>query len=85
MENEQKGNPNEGGPKFSSYWINAVIALFLLGLNFYTMSEGSKDPIQFSRLEEMIADEAVDKIVVVTNLRQAQVYIKEEKTVSGSI
>ncbi|MEL7221505.1 MAG: ATP-dependent zinc metalloprotease FtsH [Bacteroidota bacterium] len=79
MENEQKGNPNEGGPKFSSYWIYAVIALFLLGLNFYTMSEGSKDPIQFSRLEEMIADEAVEKIVVVTNLRQAQVYIKEDK------
>lgn len=79
MENENKGNSNEGGPKFSSYWIYAVIALFLLGLNFYTMSEGSRDPIQYDRLEEMIADEAVEDIIVITNLKQAQIYIKEEK------
>ena len=59
MENENKGNSTGGGPKFSSYWIYAVIALFLLALNFYTMSEGNRDPIQYDRLEEMIADRAV--------------------------
>lgn len=79
MENENKGNSSEGGPKFSSYWIYAIIALFLLGLNFYTMSEGSREPINYDRLEEMIADKAVEKIVVVSNLKQAQVYIKENK------
>lgn len=79
MEEKNKGNSNEGGPKFSSYWIYAVIALFLLGLNFYTMSEGSRDPIQYDRLEEMIADNAVDDIVVITNLKQAHIYIKEQK------
>jgi AFG3 family protein len=79
MEKENKGNPNEGGPKFSSYWIYAVIAIFLLGLNFYTMSEGSREPIQYDRLEEMIADRAVDDIIVITNLKQAQIYIKESK------
>lgn len=79
MENENKGNPNEGGPKFSSYWIYAIIAVFLLGLNFYTMSEGSREPIQYDRLEEMIADNAVEDIIVVTNLKQAQIYLKESK------
>jgi cell division protease FtsH len=79
MEKENKGNPNEGGPKFSSYWIYAVIAIFLLGLNFYTMSEGNREPIQYDRLEEMIADRAVDDIIVITNLKQAQIYIKESK------
>ncbi|WP_367392508.1 ATP-dependent zinc metalloprotease FtsH [Lewinella sp. LCG006] len=79
MEKENKGNPNEGGPKFSSYWIYAVIAIFLLGLNFYTMSEGNREPIQYDRLEEMIADRAVDKVIVITNLKQAQIYIKESK------
>lgn len=79
MENENRDNPSEGGPKFSSYWIYAVIALFLLGLNFYTMSEGSKEPINYDRLEEMIADKAVEKIVVLSNIKQAQVYIKENK------
>ncbi|MGH1436823.1 MAG: ATP-dependent zinc metalloprotease FtsH [Lewinella sp.] len=79
MENENKGNPNEGGPKFSSYWIYAIIAVFLLGLNFYTMSEGSREPIQYDRLEEMIADNAIEDIIVVTNLKQAQIYLKESK------
>ena len=77
MEKENKGNSNEGGPKFSSYWIYAVIAIFLLGLNFYTMSEGNREPIQYDRLEEMIADRAVEKVIVITNLKQAQIYIKE--------
>ncbi|PSR11554.1 MAG: AAA family ATPase [Bacteroidetes bacterium] len=79
MENEKKGNSNEGGPKFSSYWIYAIIALFLLALNFYTMSEGNRDPIQYDRLQEMIADDAIDHIIVVTNLKQAQIYLKESK------
>ncbi len=79
MENENKEQPNDSKPKFSSYWIYAVIAVFLLGLNFYTMSEGNKDPIQFTRLEEMLADRAVEKIVVFNNLKQAHIYIKDEK------
>jgi cell division protease FtsH len=79
MEKENKGDPNEGGPKFSSYWIYAVIAIFLLGLNFYTMSEGNREPIQYDRLEGMIADGAVEDIIVITNLKQAQIYIKESK------
>jgi AFG3 family protein len=76
----QGNNSNEGGgPKFSSYWIYAIIAVFLLGLNIYTMSESSRDPINYDRLEEMIADQAVEKIVVVSNLKQAQIYLREEK------
>lgn len=80
MDKENRGNSNEGGgPKFSSYWIYAVIALFLLGLNFYTMSESSRDPIQYERLEEMIADDAVAKIEVITNQNLAYIYIKDTK------
>ncbi|RME94090.1 MAG: ATP-dependent metallopeptidase FtsH/Yme1/Tma family protein, partial [Bacteroidetes bacterium] len=81
MSKENQGNnSNEGGgPKFSSYWIYAIIAVFLLGLNIYTMSESSREPISYDRLEEMIADRAIEKIVVVTNLKQAQIYLKEEK------
>lgn len=79
MENENRGNSGEGGPKFSSYWIYAIIALFLLALNVFTMSEGSRDPISYSRLEAMIADDAVDSIVVITNMDQAHIYIKKSK------
>ncbi len=81
MENKNnKGNKEgkSGGPKFNTYWIYGVIALFLLALNFYSVSEGSKDPIAFNRLEKMISDQAVEKIVVINN-KTAQIYIKESK------
>ncbi len=81
MENKNKKGNKEGkpgGPKFNTYWIYGVIALFLLALNFYSVSEGSKDPIAFNRLEKMISDQAVEKIVVINN-KTAQVYIKESK------
>ncbi|GJM36589.1 MAG: ATP-dependent zinc metalloprotease FtsH [Saprospiraceae bacterium] len=81
MENKNKKDNKEGkpgGPKFNTYWIYGVIALFLLALNFYSVSEGSKDPIAFNRLEKMISDEAVQKIVVINN-KTAQIYIKESK------
>jgi len=74
--NNEKSNP---GPKFSSYWIYAIIALFLLGINFYSMSEGTRESIQWDRLEEMIAAGDIDKIEGITNLNQAHIYIKKDK------
>lgn len=79
MENDNNGKQPSGAPRFSSYWIYAVIALFLLGLNFYSMSEGSRDPITQDRLKKMIADNAVEKILVITNQNIAEVYISEAK------
>jgi cell division protease FtsH len=79
MENDNNGRPPSGGPRFGSYWIYAVIALFLLGLNFYSMSEGSRDPITQDRLKKMITDNAVEKILVITNQNIAEVYIREAK------
>jgi cell division protease FtsH len=74
MENENKNN-KPGTPKFTSYWIYGVIALFLVGLNFYGISEGTKDTITFNRLEELIQNREVSKIVVV-NERIAQIHVK---------
>lgn len=79
MENDNNGKQPSGAPRFSSYWIYAVIALFLLGLNFYSMSEGSRDPITQDRLKKMIADNAVEKILVITNQNIAEVYVREAK------
>jgi len=73
MENENKNN-KPGTPKFTSYWIYGVIALFLVGLNFYGISEGTKDTITFNRLEELIQNREVSKIVIV-NERIAQIHV----------
>lgn len=80
MENN-KNNTDENKsrpPKFSSFWIYGVIALFLLALNIYTMSEGTKEQISMNRLEDMIVSGDVDKLVVL-NERYAHIYIKEDR------
>jgi AFG3 family protein len=83
MENKSNDNNNSeekpgGGPRFSTYWIYGIIALFLLGLNFYGMSEGSKEQISWNRLRQMIVDRDVAKIEVI-NEKRAHIYIKEGK------
>jgi AFG3 family protein len=78
--NNNNGNrdPKPGRPGFGSYWIYGVIAILLLALNFYSMSKGSKEPISLNRLQEMLVDQAVERLVVI-NERTARVYIKPEK------
>ncbi len=73
--NKKKEDKKPGGPKFNSYWIYGIIALFLLGLNFLGMAEGSQEQIERNKLEEMIVEQDVEKITVV-NKDRALIYIK---------
>lgn len=80
MENN-KNNTDENKsrpPKFSSFWIYGVIALFLLALNIYTMSEGTKEQISMNRLEDMVVSGDIEKLVVL-NERYAHIYIKDDR------
>lgn len=79
MENQNNRDDNKpNGPRLGAYWIYGVIALLLLALNFYSMSKGSKEPITLNRLQEMLADQAVEKVIVI-NERTARIYLKKEK------
>ncbi|MCB0584055.1 MAG: ATP-dependent zinc metalloprotease FtsH [Phaeodactylibacter sp.] len=79
MENTNNNNNNENGkpsgPKFNSYWIYGIIALFLLALNFYSMSEGTQEQVDRNRLGDMIVRQDVERLVVV-NEKRAYIYIK---------
>jgi cell division protease FtsH len=78
MENKnQPKPPNKNTPKFNTFWIYGVIALFLLALNFYTMANSSNEQITWNRIEEMIQDRAIDKLVII-NQKFAHIYIKED-------
>jgi cell division protease FtsH len=74
--NKNQSQPNKGAPKFNTFWIYGVIALFLIGLNIYTMGSASKEPINMKRLEEMVEERVVQKIVIV-NQKIAHIYLKE--------
>lgn len=82
MENNNNNNNNNNTPppimpKFSSYWIYGAIAIILLAINFYSVSDSSNEQISFNRLDRMIADKAVEKIIVAEN-KIGQIYLTEE-------
>ncbi len=80
MENNKNNSDDNKprSPRFNSFWIYGVIALFLLALNIYTMSEGTKEQVSMNRLEDMITSGDVEKLVVL-NERYAHIYIKEDR------
>ncbi len=76
------GKVPEKKPKFSIYWIYALIALgFILVQWLYSSAPVKK--INWEVVEnEMIPNRDIEKIVVI-NRNQAQVYLKEEAIKSG--
>ncbi|MEL6922659.1 MAG: ATP-dependent zinc metalloprotease FtsH [Bacteroidota bacterium] len=67
-----------GNSRFNSYWIYGLIALFLLALNFYSMTNSSSEAISYDQFETMMKDGDVDRLLVV-NQKEALVYIKKDK------
>jgi len=75
MEDKNKKPLN---PRFNSYWIYGILALFLLGLNFYSLSSSTKEPVNWNTFEEMVRAGDVKKLDVI-NEKSAEVYIKTDK------
>lgn len=79
MENNNNNRENKpNGSKFNSFWIYGIIALLLLAVNYFSITEGQQDPISKNRLEEMIVNQDVEKLVVL-NQKLARIYIKKDK------
>jgi len=81
MENKNSNAPKGKGvgnnPKFNSYWIYGLLALFLLALNFYSLSNTVNEPLPWKKFEDMVRESEVEKVIIV-NKEFAQVYIKSE-------
>jgi cell division protease FtsH len=80
--NNQNGNGEEGNkpqqPKFNYYWIYGIIALLLLGANFFRFTSQNTDELDsISEFEIILQEGDVDKVVVINEI-MAQVYIKEK-------
>jgi len=78
MENKNSNDNKPGNSKFNSYWIYGLIALFLLALNFYSMTNSSSEAISYNQFEYMMKDGDVERLVVV-NQKDALVYIKADR------
>ena len=74
--------PKPGKPKFSFYWIYAILAVAIIGLQFMNWGTPAKE-IQWGEVREKLMDQDVERIVLV-NREFAEIYIKKEKLIPGA-
>lgn len=78
MDKPKNDNKPGGAPKFNSYWIYAVIALFLLALSLFNNMVSGVTEIDMSKLRTLLNDRSIRSIKVV-NEEVAYIYLKEDK------
>ncbi len=76
MENKNDSNGKVPGPKFNSYWIYGLIALFLIALQIFNVSSVGNKEIDWLRFKSMAQDGAVKQVKVI-NKTYAHVFLKE--------
>lgn len=77
MAKDNNTKPNK--PKFSSWWIYGLIIVFILGFQFLNSDSLSNTVKKTPRdLEQFLADGDVEKIVIISNARTAEVYLTQE-------
>jgi ATP-dependent metalloprotease FtsH len=83
--NDMDNNNKSGGgskfpqPKFSIYWIYAIVALAIIGLNFF-YSGGS--PVETNKqkvITQMLVKGDIERLDIVSNDRRVDVYLKKDR------
>lgn len=73
---EEPGQSPRKGPKFSIYWIYAIIFAVLIGFNFFNFSSTTASVDQ-GYFQQMLKDGDVEKYVVISNRNIVKIYIKK--------
>lgn len=68
--------PKRTKPKFSFYWIYALLAIVFIALNYFNYTNPTKE-ISWPKLEQILDKQHVDKIVII-NKEKAEIYIKKD-------
>ena len=77
MAKDNSTNPKK--PKFSSWWIYGLIAILLIGFQFLGSSNfASTKKTTTSELQEYLRNGDVKEIMIITNTRQAKVFLTDE-------
>jgi cell division protease FtsH len=76
----KENNPNTPKkPRFSSWWIYGVVIALIIGFQFFGGSSfSSTEKTTTSELQEFLRNGDISKSVIITNTRQAKVYLTEE-------
>ncbi len=66
-------------PRFSSWWIYGVIVALILGFQFFGSSAfSSTEKTTTSELQEFLRNGDIKEILIITNTRQAKVFLTDE-------
>ncbi|MEA1786852.1 ATP-dependent zinc metalloprotease FtsH [Arenibacter sp. GZD96] len=77
MAKDNNTTPNK--PRFSSWWIYGVIAVLLIGFQFFGSGNfNSTKKTTTSELQEYLRNGDISKILIITNTRQAKVFLTDE-------
>src|SRR5688572_12980811 len=76
----KENNPNTPKkPRFSSWWIYGVVIALIIGFQFFGGSSfSSTEKTTTSELQEFLRNGDISKIVIITNTRQAKVFLTQE-------
>src|SRR5215217_741427 len=64
------------GPRFSIYWIYAIIAVVLIAANLFNMSPDAVRTTELEFRQQMLAKGDVEKLDLIKNKELVRVYIK---------
>ena len=74
-----KDNTPQKKPRFSSWWIYGLIIVFLIGYQFFGSDNfAPTNKTTTSELQEFLRNGDIDKILIITNTRQAKVFLTQE-------
>lgn len=83
MDNEYKNGNNENqddnkplGPKFNYYWIYGIIAVILLGINLWGVTNTAKE-LKWTKFERIVKKGDIEKLEII-NKELAYVYIEKD-------
>ncbi|MDX1364368.1 ATP-dependent zinc metalloprotease FtsH [Arenibacter latericius] len=77
MAKENKTTPKK--PKFNTWWIYGLIAVMLIGFQFFSGGNfASTKKANISELQDYLRNGDIKRILIITNTKQAKVFLNEE-------
>ena len=75
--NDDKNREKPQQPKFNYYWIYGILALILLGANFFNFTNTNSKDLDISAFENMIREGDVETVKIINN-KKVEVFIRKE-------
>ncbi len=77
-ESKRSGLPNNGKPNFNIWWIVVPIVVLFLGYSLFTNTFNAPKKTTYNEFFSFLEDGEVEKVVIVSNRRIAQVFLTDE-------